>query len=115
MPRIWLVTKTISSDRCKSQTLNKLTLSTRLHNTVNSLQNSLTNCVENIPVRGYDQSSISKEGSAQSDAVRELFSKKQALLLELKNYKSEGGQSGIPVSKKQLCVLKTYFLLQIIR
>lgn len=98
-----------------SETLNKLHFSTRLHNIVNSLQNSPKNCVENISVRGYDQSSISKEGSGQSDAVRELFSKKQALLLELKNYKSEGGQSGIPVSKKQLCVHKKYFLLEILQ
>lgn len=50
-----------------------------------------------ISVRGYDQTSINKEGSVQSDIVRELFSKKQALLQELKNYTSAGGPNAIPV------------------
>lgn len=53
-------------------------------------------------VRGYDHTSINKEGSVQSDAVRELFSRKQTLLLELKNYSGEGGQNGIPVSVSHL-------------
>ncbi|KAG8322904.1 Bardet-Biedl syndrome 2 protein [Homalodisca vitripennis] len=63
-------------------------------------------CSQGGEVRGYDQSSLSKEGSVQSDAVRDLFSKKQTLLLELKNYTSEGEPSGIPVSSKLLIYFK---------
>ncbi|XP_054272128.1 Bardet-Biedl syndrome 2 protein homolog [Macrosteles quadrilineatus] len=59
-------------------------------------------CSTGGEVRGYDHTSINKEGSVQSDAVRELFSRKQTLLLELKNYSGEGGQNGIPANTQLL-------------
>jgi hypothetical protein len=48
-------------------------------------------------VRGYDTSSISRDNIPQGEAVRELFSKKQTLLAELKNYMEDPAGTGIPV------------------
>lgn len=66
-----------------------------------------------LPVRGYDSSRLGSlmEGNVHQDAVRDLLQKKQALLMELKNYESNTRPSGadagqtnmnagmIPVSK----------------
>ncbi|XP_039274909.1 uncharacterized protein LOC120349030 [Nilaparvata lugens] len=58
-------------------------------------------------VRGYDSSSINKDESLQMETVRDLFAKKQALLLELKNYTSDPSTIGIPANTRLLTEIST--------
>lgn len=59
-------------------------------------------CSQGGEVRGYDSSSISKDGSIQAETIRELFAKKQGMLLELKNYTSDPNTVGIPANTRLL-------------
>ncbi|KAL1131419.1 hypothetical protein AAG570_011036 [Ranatra chinensis] len=54
-------------------------------------------------VRGYDSSCVTKDHvQRQGDTVRDLFSKKQMLLTELKNYTADPTGSGIPANTRLL-------------
>ncbi|RZF34924.1 hypothetical protein LSTR_LSTR011418 [Laodelphax striatellus] len=64
-------------------------------------------CSYSGEVRGYDSSSINKDESLQMETVRDLFAKKQALLLELKNYTSDPSSIGIPANTRLLTEIST--------
>ena len=54
---------------------------------------------DNFAVKGYDATSLQQDLKIQTDLLRELFLRKQALLAELKNYNTASLTTpGIPVS-----------------
>lgn len=59
-------------------------------------------CSTHGEIRGYDQTSITKNIVQHGDLVRELLSKKQTLLTELKNYAGDPSGTGIPANTRLL-------------
>ncbi|KAI5699879.1 hypothetical protein M8J75_010430 [Diaphorina citri] len=63
-------------------------------------KNQLIVVSEDGEVRGYDSSCIQVDLGLQIDTVRELFLKKQNLLMELRNYNTVTDNTGIPANTR---------------
>ncbi|KAK9498986.1 hypothetical protein O3M35_003512 [Rhynocoris fuscipes] len=65
-------------------------------------KSQLIACSVQGEIRGYDSTSIPRDNIQHGDVLRELFSKKQVLLAELKNYSADPTGTGIPANTRLL-------------
>ncbi|XP_073968440.1 BBSome complex member BBS2-like isoform X1 [Rhodnius prolixus] len=72
-------------------------------------KSQLIACSVQGEIRGYDSSSIPRDTVQHGEVMRELFSKKQALLSELKNYTSDPSGTGIPANTRLLTEISVSF------